>query len=655
MTTHWLKTIVLLYLVTSALGDQCSAQVLGDECSWQRQATFAWREHRIDHDALIATGVPVFGFQRVTVRDTDGTIVLRRVHTPRGWHGELPTLARNDANPATEWQSPSLPLWYWADTDSRQLQLAHCQHRVLPRGDGLPANEIAILALAANGEVVYETEVARNVDIQGLAMGMAPPPGSPYVSPLSSTLTLLPYLTIHPFGLPTVTTNANGEFTIAGATTASVVAELDGPYFNVTNAAGANAQLIAILNATSQQTLLFNSTPTEFGSAEVAAFQMLGRSYAFLELLSPGFAPAQSPIQATVNFAGNCFASYMPAFGLTFTSSGGGCPNTAYGSVVAHEYFHHIAFQLGGFTAPYDEAMADVFAAFVLDDPEIGRNFYGPLTNLRHLVGTAQFPSPNPSDPAAEGLPLAQAFWDLRVAFQNQLGVATGEQLADELWLGALLVTSGVIDSSIILDLLELDDDDGNLGNGTPHQSLILAAFAGHGFTPPAIPVTGLTCTAVENTLQLSWQLPSNAAFDSLQLHRDGLPIATLAGDSTSTEIVFPQLGDHFYSIIGVTAGTLGPAATCQVQTTTFAPFLRGDMNLDGVLNLIDVIALLQHLLQSVPALACDDAGDVDDSGSLNIADPIYLLNFLFLQLAPPLPPYPAPGLDPTPDDMLCL
>src|SRR5262249_28295480 len=51
------------------------------------------------------------------------------------------------------------------------------------------------------------------------------------------------------------------------------------------------------------------------------------------------------------------------------------------------------------------------------------------------------------------------------------------------------------INSQIAIDLLTLDDDDGNLNNGAPHYKEICAGFAAHGMTCPPI-LTGLGVSA---------------------------------------------------------------------------------------------------------------------------------------------------------------
>ena len=84
-------------------------------------------------------------------------------------------------------------------------------------------------------------------------------------------------------------------------------------------------------------------------------------------------------------------------------------------------------------------------------------------------------------------------------------------------------------------------------------------------------------------------------------------------------------------------------------------PFVRGDANGSLTVSLVDVLAVLNSLFGVTIPLACADAGDVNDDGTNNIIDPIFLLNYLFANGAEPPAPFPNPGLDPTPDPMICL
>jgi hypothetical protein len=83
--------------------------------------------------------------------------------------------------------------------------------------------------------------------------------------------------------------------------------------------------------------------------------------------------------------------------------------------------------------------------------------------------------------------------------------------------------------------------------------------------------------------------------------------------------------------------------------------FLRGDANSDGQVDLTDAVRILEYLFLKYEFDSCQDPLDADDSGVLNISDPICLLCYLFLGGKPPAVPYPEMGADPTEDELHCL
>ena len=87
------------------------------------------------------------------------------------------------------------------------------------------------------------------------------------------------------------------------------------------------------------------------------------------------------------------------------------------------------------------------------------------------------------------------------------------------------------------------------------------------------------------------------------------------------------------------------------------AAFRRGDVNADGVVNVLaDAIYLLAFGFQGGPAPLCLDSVDVDDNGSLNsLVDGLALLSYGFLGGPPPAAPGIVCGADPTPDGLDCL
>jgi hypothetical protein len=82
--------------------------------------------------------------------------------------------------------------------------------------------------------------------------------------------------------------------------------------------------------------------------------------------------------------------------------------------------------------------------------------------------------------------------------------------------------------------------------------------------------------------------------------------------------------------------------------------FLRGDANRDGRLDIADPVFTLDFSFRGSREPTCRDAADANDDGGIDISDAIHSLSFLFSGgKAPPLP-FPAVGLDPTADALGC-
>lgn len=88
--------------------------------------------------------------------------------------------------------------------------------------------------------------------------------------------------------------------------------------------------------------------------------------------------------------------------------------------------------------------------------------------------------------------------------------------------------------------------------------------------------------------------------------------------------------------------------------TDNETPFIRGDVNRDGRVSLQDAVHLLHYLYEG-RNIPCRQAADVNDNGSIQLGDAVYLLDALFARGAPPAAPYPAAGVDQTPDELDCL
>jgi len=94
------------------------------------------------------------------------------------------------------------------------------------------------------------------------------------------------------------------------------------------------------------------------------------------------------------------------------------------------------------------------------------------------------------------------------------------------------------------------------------------------------------------------------------------------------------------------------------VESCTFTcpgvTFKRGDINVDGKVDIADPVSLLSHLFAGAPEPVCKDAADANDDGTLDIGDPITILGHLFAETGPLAEPFEACGVDPTDDDLDC-
>jgi hypothetical protein len=85
-------------------------------------------------------------------------------------------------------------------------------------------------------------------------------------------------------------------------------------------------------------------------------------------------------------------------------------------------------------------------------------------------------------------------------------------------------------------------------------------------------------------------------------------------------------------------------------------PFARGDSNQDSTVNVSDPHFTLNYLFLGGEEPACLDAVDAVDDGQTTITDAVFTLNWLVL--GGPEPGHPGPrgcGIDPTPTDLLKL
>lgn len=97
-----------------------------------------------------------------------------------------------------------------------------------------------------------------------------------------------------------------------------------------------------------------------------------------------------------------------------------------------------------------------------------------------------------------------------------------------------------------------------------------------------------------------------------------------------------------------------GTVAMSSVEGLEPGRFRRGDANLDSQVNIADPLAILSRLFSAMRVPSCPDALDVDDSGTIDVRDPVWLLRWLLVGGSEPSAPGPFHcGVDPSPDFLL--
>ena len=317
--------------------------------------------------------------------------------------------------------------------------------------------------------------------------------------------------------LPGAIADADGNFS---ATTPvgipyTLTARLSGPFGTVYNNSNGNSTPFLSANAdTADTTLDFNFQNGNSRVQDRDAYYWTMRSHDYLvDTIEPGFTLLDYNMPIVTDLQNSECNAFWNGLGVTFypasqPGSGNSCTNTARSaSVVIHEYGHGITdWQYRPFapSGAMHEGFSDYLSATMLNDPRIGHGFFGRGSSIRTIQNTRKVPDDLVGQVHTDGLIIAGALWDTRQVL--------GAELTDELWHFARYGFSDTFDD-YMFDFLVVDDDDGNIYNGTPNFTTIVNAFRSHGIGDYSIRVSHL---AEKDTENLSKTFHVNASFLSL-------------------------------------------------------------------------------------------------------------------------------------------
>jgi hypothetical protein len=313
------------------------------------------------------------------------------------------------------------------------------------------------------------------------------------------------------------------SFTTGASGTFNVIAPLTGQYFNILNYGGSTEKLISTIGPPYTVDFIHDAAGTDPTLiAQANALYNTNNIRSFLLKYVPNYPTISTQLNFPVNVNltssadSNCpgNADY-DGTSVNLCAGTSVYTNTAFASLIHHEYAHHIIAMGGSGQGEYGEGMADAMAVLFSGHHEFAMGFYKNecTTAIRDAANICQYSASACSTCGQEihncGQLLSGAIWDARKQLSMSYPISF-VSLINKLTLGSIAMHKGTaITSQIAIDMLTLDDTDGNLNNGSQHYNEICTGFAAHGLICPAL----TTDMAVSPTTALSAQGPVGGPF----------------------------------------------------------------------------------------------------------------------------------------------
>jgi len=372
----------------------------------------------------------------------------------------------------------------------------------------------------------------------------------------------MPHLEL-PLGANTYFTDANGVFNTAETgNLTGVNLALSGKYATVFTSNVTPEVVTDLVDG-------YNAVDAPGNVKEASAYMNVNLIHDHMRTWLPDFSDLDWSMPVNIDVAGECNAFYDGG-SVNFFDVGGGCnPTSLIADVVYHEYGHAIndwfyqSYFYGFNNGAMNEGYADFWAMSLADIAEIGKGFY--TDNNDGIRRYDQDPKVYPEDIVgevhADGEIICGAWYDTHLLMGADWDLTLSLFVDAFPGLQATLSNGqeGQAYTDVLLDVLQADDDDGDLTNGTPHAQAIIEGFALHGITlfsyveldhSPAEFVPASESIVIE--AEASIEFPYVVYFDQAQLHYRTSPL-----DPWST-VAMSQDGDLFSATLdGLPAGTV--------------------------------------------------------------------------------------------------
>jgi hypothetical protein len=438
--------------------------------------------------------VPVLGGKTVDMA------AIKQHLTAKSRAGFAPALQQQLGPKANIQSEPEGVIWAGREHAKAAPRLATTYVADTVNGQGRP-DKIRVVADLLTGEVLDKESLIVFESVQGQVQGVGNSDSNAAECSTAAALAM-PYATVtsSPDSL-SANADASGNYVLSfsGVSPETLTSQLRGTYFTVSDyVSSRNDSIAANVVPPQLQSFLHNETENAYAHAQVNGYFHANRVRNWVLSFSPSYPVISTQTGFSVVVDRN--DGYCPGnawydgSSLNCCEAGSDYGNTAFGSVIHHEYGHHVVSSAGSGQGEYGEGMADAIAMLYADDPRLGLGFFaGDCTNpLRTGDNTCQYSSSCStcgSEIHACGQLLAGAIWSVRNAMQTAYP-STYRQILGSLTVASIHLHSGTaINSQIPIDFLTLDDDDGDIYNGTPHRAEICSGFGAHGLACPALHV----------------------------------------------------------------------------------------------------------------------------------------------------------------------
>jgi len=363
-------------------------------------------------------------------------------------------------------------------------------------------------------------------------------------------------------------TNDTGFVSIATANApVTVTYPVRGPWANVR--LGSNTVSFSALMTTSPSTYVLpiqDTTTTEFRA--VSAFYHVNKVHDYMKSHWPAFTGMDGMLATNVDLTSGqqCNAFYNNgAYSINFYPPQNSCRAFSIVSdIVYHEYGHGISYRFysangANFSnGAMGEANSDVWAMCINRDGIVGDGAYYNGGNIRSYLGTPKvYPGDIRGEVHADGEIVAGAWWDVAVNTGSVDTMAKLFALTHYDLPNGPNGTEGQVYHDVLISALMNDDDDANLGNGTPHFTEIVHAFARHGIyllSDATVEHTEVPHQPVGTPVTVTGKLTltNPAFFDKMYLH-----FRNRVGNWDSVIMVNTTGNEYTAQIPGFPAGTI--------------------------------------------------------------------------------------------------